>query len=144
MKKSWLIFSGVFIALCLLLAGIGWDKFNKTHEDLLQISPDHKLTASALFDTFSEDESRANELYLGQIIEIEGKIVSIETPSEGIANLLIGAGENSMGGIICSFSDLKADLLTSFKKTQKIKIRGSCSGFLMDVNLVRCIVVPQD
>lgn len=117
--------------------------FNQKHEGLIDVDADHVIDAVSLYMAFEEDEGNANKRYLGKIIEVEGKISSIERPSETSVNILMEARENAFGGINCSFTEENLNQISSLRKGDKIKIRGECAGFLMDVSLVRCVWVSS-
>lgn len=129
MKKRF-FFSGVL--LCLLIALFcGWRLF---HEGRLRVESqktDAKIEASKLFEIFSNDEDSANELYLGKILEVEGRVSSKSINKNHVA-IQLSAGDPMGGGINCALRFPK-DSVTEVG--QLIKVKGKCSGYLMDVNL---------
>jgi len=142
MKNKRFIILGILVFVGLAGAMIGLNMFTQTHEGLEHLKADHEIDAAKLFTAFEENETQANELYLGKIIEVQGRISSIEVPSEGTANIVLEASEDSFGGINCSFTEIDAKQVSTFEKGQNLRIRGECSGFLMDVTLVRCVIIP--
>lgn len=135
----------LFLILIILLgsigAGVGFNMYNQTHEGLKDVEPDFRLDPITLYSAFEGNERKANEHYLGKVIEIEGAIGTIEFPANGPTNIVIKTLEDSFGGINCSFTELDSSRLRTLKQGDLVKLRGECSGYLMDVNLVRCVLI---
>ena len=53
--------------------------------------------------------------------------------------ILLGSAE-AMGGVSCKLSNEEKDKKITAKKSTTVTIKGRCSGYLMDVNLVDCIL----
>ncbi len=132
MKKNYFIIAGV---LLLLIIGWGFYKYNKPHAGITDQKIDYTLTAADLFNSFQKDESAANKKYLGKVIEVKGMISVIQAGS-GNTNIQIDA--SPMGGVNCSFSNADEQMLKTLKKGDTLTVKGRCTGFLMDVNLVDC------
>jgi hypothetical protein len=56
---------------------------------------------------------------------------------DSTVNIFLAVG-NDMGGINCSF---KNNDVPSSVKGQEIKVKGRCTGFLIDVNLVDVVLI---
>jgi hypothetical protein len=95
------------------------------------------LSARDLYLDFQHDENIANKKWLGKVIEVSG-IVSAVNESPGYVSLNLKAVAD--GGVNCSISkkDLSPD--ERFKTGDSLTIKGKCTGFLMDVNLVDCVI----
>ena len=132
MKKKYFIIAGI---LLLLIIGWGFYKYNKPHAGIADQKTDYILTAAELFNSFQKDESAANKKYLGKVIEVKGRISVIQAGS-GNTNIQIDA--SPMGGVNCSFSSADEQVLKTLKKGDTLTVKGRCTGFLMDVNLVDC------
>jgi hypothetical protein len=74
---------------------------------------------------------------VGKVIEVSGIVSSVNESVDYVSINLKAAAE---GGVNCSISkkDLSAD--ETFKKGDSLTIKGKCTGFLMDVNLVDCVL----
>jgi hypothetical protein len=74
---------------------------------------------------------------VGKVIEVTGRIASVADAGNYVS---VNLRATSEGGINCSI--LKKDLNPGDKLLigDSIDIKGKCTGFLMDVNLVDCIV----
>jgi hypothetical protein len=95
------------------------------------------LSATTLYYEFLNSENNANKKWLGKIIEVSGHISSINESGGYISINLMGSSE---GGVNCSFMKKDLDSGEKYNKGDSITIKGKCTGFLMDVNLVDCVV----
>jgi hypothetical protein len=132
MNKKYLITGAI---LLLLIITWGLYQFNRPHTGTEGQHADYSLTAAELFDSFQKDEAAANKKYLGKVIEIRGMISSIQSSANNLS-ILIEASPT--GGVNCSCSNNGAGPFQNLKKGDTIAIKGRCTGFLMDVNLVDC------
>jgi ribosomal protein S1 len=84
-----------------------------------------------------KNESQANQKWVGKVLDVEGTISSV-TEAGNYVSLNLAATTD--GGVNCSV--LKKDLPSDNKinKGDSIRVKGKCTGFLMDVNLVDCII----
>jgi hypothetical protein len=122
------------VIVFLLVAGYGYWSYNKSHKETAGAKPDVVISPNELFQAFDKDENAANALYLDKIIEVEGVIKSVNETEMG-ASLSMDTG-NDMSAIICEFES--KDALKNVKTGQKVKVKGFCTGKLMDIVLVRC------
>jgi hypothetical protein len=134
MRKK--IFFGIGVVL-LCLAAWGIYSVYKPHRNVEGEEAAATMTATNLYNEFKNTESAADKKWVGKVIEVSGTISSVnEAGSYASVNLVATAD----GGINCSI--LKKDLSPDdkFNKGDSITIKGKCTGFLMDVNLVDCVV----
>ncbi len=113
--------------------------YNQSHVNVSEVSPDITLLSQDLLNDFENNELEANSKYLDKIIEVNGIISNISTnKNKGIITL---SDKDAMGGVICHLSSEEHTKIMSLKKGQNIKIKGLCTGYLMDVILVKCIII---
>ncbi|WNJ18115.1 OB-fold protein [Pontibacter sp. G13] len=139
MKKtaSYLI---LIVLIGLGIAGyVGYQMYNKPHADLASEQPDAVLSATELFSAYEADESTANAKYLDKRLEVNGTVQEISPTHDG-GYVVVLKEADAMFGIGCSFLPDQADEIGSLKAGMEVTIRGICTGMLMDVNLVRCIL----
>jgi hypothetical protein len=125
--------------LVVLVLTFALKQLNKTHTDIRSSRPTMVLTAQNLISEFEEDEEAATIKFTEKLIQFDGTIFNISI-SDG--NSIITIKKNgSESGIICQM--LMEDNLNSIKlkKGENVTIKGICSGFLLDVIMVRCIIV---
>jgi len=133
------IISGI-VFLIIILMGITYYQFNRSHIDISKQEPVYSISATKLFEQFSADEAKANSKYLGKIIEVKGKIYSIEKGVNEDYNILL-MDSDEMFGISCNISS--NEINESIKAGQELSIKGECSGMLSDVVLIRCIIIKK-
>ncbi len=98
---------------------------------------DHQITATKIFEEFDNDEKAANTKYLDKVVEVEGIITEVKKNKEGKLTVAMEGG--MLFGVTCEMFESDKIDQNKFKKGQKIKLKGVCTGFLSDVVLVRCV-----
>jgi hypothetical protein len=134
MKKKYFLAGSIVL---LLLAGWGFYWYHKPHSDTTNEDADFKISATDLYAAFQRDETAAGKKFMGKVIEVKGSATDIET-GPASANILMDAA--AAGGISCSFSQDGIPSAAAIKKGSTITIKGRCTGYLMDVNLVDCVL----
>jgi hypothetical protein len=134
-KRKKILF-GILIVV-LALAGLGIYKIYKPHSNVSGEEAVASLSAPNLYLDFQHDENAANKKWVGKVIEVSGIISSVNESADYVSINLKALAD---GGINCSI--LKKDLSpeTKLKNGDSLIIKGKCTGFLMDVNLVDCVI----
>jgi hypothetical protein len=130
----------IFGILLLFFFGaiIGYKIYNKPHVNVAQEKAAISSTASVLLEAFSADETAANLKYLGKIIQVKGVISKIEIVNKkGSISL---ETEALFGSVLCTLTPEESLSIKELKIGQEILLKGLCTGFLMDVVLVKCII----
>lgn len=130
----------IFGILLLFFFGaiIGYKIYNKPHVNVAQEKAAISSTASVLLEAFSTDETAANLKYLGKIIQVKGVISKIEIVNKkGSISL---ETEALFGSVLCTLTPEESLSIKELKIGQEILLKGICTGFLMDVVLVKCII----
>lgn len=131
------------VALVLLVAlgaGVGYLIYNKPFQDMNSAKADITLTASELFTAFESDETSANEKYLDKVVQVSGTVKEVSTGDDGNISITLDSG-SEMFGVICQLDNLTEQPRKDFKEGEQLTLKGVCTGMLMDVVLVRCVVV---
>jgi hypothetical protein len=97
----------------------------------------YTTTADELFSVFEENETAANEKFLGKVIEVTGTIGEIEKTENGQLVLLLSCN-SPMGGVRCTFETRQDKVLKQVSQGTSCTIKGKCSGMLMEVVLDNC------
>jgi hypothetical protein len=126
------------MGILLLIAIAGLYLYNKPHTGVSNVDTDLNITAAALLKDFEQDEKLANNKYLNKVIEVTGNVTDIQNVN-GSQIILLGS-DVAVGGVSCKMSNDKNIKKQLPKKSTTITIKGKCSGYLMDVNLVDCII----
>lgn len=112
--------------------------FNDPGNNNRSVRADFILTASELHDEFTADEPAANLKYIGKIIEITGKITSVNLEEDRMVSIILKTSDNR-SSVICSFREPVNP--KSIQTMKPITVRGELSGYLMDVLLNNCVVI---
>ncbi len=126
-----------FFLIILIGAGVGYYYLQKEVAPLDEVEPDFRLTADELYDAFEADETAAGEKYIDKVIEVSGKVDRFTAQEAGV-NIVLSAENAIAGGVNCAFTDPPSKL----EPGTAIKIKGKCQGFLLDVVLNNCSIVP--
>lgn len=134
MKKKLII----GIAIAVLIGGVyGYMQYNKPHLDIGKATVDYNLDAKDLLEDFQNDEAAAGEKYLDKVLLVNGEVKEISVQDEK-TSIMLKTGD-PLSSILCELEE-PGDL-EKISPGQQIKIKGVCSGMLMDVVLVRSIVI---
>ena len=129
----------IFFALLSLVAiGAFW-QYNKPSRNLTEEKADLSISTTDLYRQFSENETQANHQYLDKIVQVRGVLQTINRTEDGL-NLILEAG-SEMGGVICEIPKGNVPEGLNLQTGKEITIKGQCTGFLMDVVLVKCVIV---
>ena len=131
MKKILIIVFG----LGLVGLSVGLYMFNKPLESVSSMKVNYSINASDLLVAFEEDETTANSKYLDKVLEVNGIVDKLER-SEDKTTVYLDAG-NPMSNIIFQLEKSEANL----REGDKVTLKGICTGYLMDVVLVRGVKV---
>ena len=130
------LFFVVFIALAGILAALMM--YNKKHPDMAKTKPDFIVTASVLQKAFEDDESAASKKYINKILEVTGKIALVKPSGNNVICISLVTGSD-LSSVNCTFPAISDP--SKFKPGDEIKLRGECSGLLMDVLLNNCAAI---
>jgi hypothetical protein len=127
------------LLICLIGAFIAREMYNKPHIDVAENPADISVTANILLADFSLDETKANSKYLDKIIAVKGTITNIEFNAEKATISL--QTEDDFGSVVCYLVKDEFKKSAEIKEGQEVEIKGICTGFLMDVILVKCVMM---
>jgi uncharacterized protein (DUF1330 family) len=131
-----LLLIGVVIIIAVLA---GLYLFNKQHKDLSEVTPDHTITATELYQEFETNEAASTEKFNGKVLEVTGKVSSVEDGNDETRNVTL-LEDDQFAGVICTFQNASGTVM-DIKSGDIITVRGVCSGMLMDVLLNNCVLI---
>lgn len=134
--KKLLLLGGLFGVLT--AGGIGYYLFNKPHQSIKSVDADFQVPALELVTQFQDNEDASNKKYLGKVIEVNGSVSDIATDEKGVLNITLQGSD--LAGVTCQFEKANQESALQLKKGQSVSIKGICTGILMDVVLVDCVV----
>ncbi|WP_189663203.1 MULTISPECIES: OB-fold protein [unclassified Polaribacter] len=121
---------GVFVA---------YKMYNKPHVKVDEVATDIASTANKILEDFTADETIANSKYLEKIIEVKGEISEIKIVKEkGIITLKTN---DDFGSVLCHLSAEATKEISTLQTGQTITLKGICTGYLMDVILVKSEII---
>lgn len=119
-----------------------YKEYNRKPIDLSNEKPQEKITASALIAAFKIDEEKANKRFAGKTLQVMGLITEINKEQDTLLNIYLGE-ENTMEKVSCIMDMRRKESFEKLKPGQQISIIGSCTGYLQDVELNRCVIVTS-
>lgn len=96
------------------------------------------ISANAIFDSFTVNEKRANDLYLNKAIQVNGKVSKVLKNQDGQAVVYLETTD-PIFGVNCTFKENPGPL----EKGATIEFKGICTGYLSDVIINQGIIVKQ-
>ena len=133
----------VVLVIAIPLSFYLYKEYHRKPADLSTIQPMVKVNAGAFLDEYEMDEAKANHQYLGKTIQVQGTIAEIIKQQDTLANVMLGDA-GSMHKVSCLLDKQHIGLIKQYKAGQQITIKGICTGFLMDVELNRCVIVEKE
>lgn len=136
LKKS------ILIILFLGTAGgaIGAYLYFKPARNFREATPDMMVMANDIIHDYTTDEISGNAKYLNKVIEVEGVVSDIAVDEKGFTNINL-AVENEMAMVSCAMDPESKKGYEHITKGSVVKIKGQCSGMLMDIILVKSVLV---
>jgi hypothetical protein len=132
--KGRLIVPGIVI-VCVIAWGI--HLYRKPHENAANIRASERISAVDLYGQFKKDEGASNKRFLDKVLEVRGVVTQVDH-TDSTAAVQLDTGDPG-ASINCSFILERGEGHQIPAKNAVITIKGRCTGFLMDVNLVDCV-----
>lgn len=143
MKSSGRYFWFAIIFAGLVLLVYAFYEYNRKHSDLSSVDTVASTSAVAFVTLYETDEQTANKLYLGKPVDVTGVVAEINTQQDRIVNLLLG-NTNNMHNVSCLLDVKHTGRVKEVKIGDEVTVRGICTGYLIDVELNRCVIIPKD
>jgi len=118
----------------------GYTEYNRRPADLLSVDSRISITDSSLVRMYVNDEARANELYLGKAMDVTGTISEIHNQGDTLVNVMLGKPGN-LHRVSCLLNNQHLDHIKTFNHGDQVTLRGICTGYLIDVELNRCVLI---
>ncbi len=126
---------GVLIIAFLALA---YGMYNKPHTSVAKTEASVVVKASEILGEFETNEQSANTKYLEKIVAVSGEVADwVVKDEKGVLTLL---SEESMGTVMCFFSKEETQKIGLLQSGTKVSVKGICTGYLMDVVLVKSVL----
>ncbi len=113
--------------------------YNKPHINVRETKVDYTLSTINLIEEYQQDEGATDKKYSEHVLQLEGKIFEISAQQGNSVITLKDKGSES--SVICQMMAEENKKMLKLKKGDNISIKGVCTGYLLDVIMVRCILV---
>ena len=136
-KYGWLI-----VLVILGVAAYAYREYTRKPADLDTVQAEASVDAAALVQLYEKDEQQANTLYLGKAIDVTGVVSEINNQKDTSVNIMLG-NKDDMHRVSCLLNINQVDKVKNIQSGQKISLRGICTGYLLDVELNRCVIINK-
>ncbi len=128
----------------IIIAGVSYGiyLFNMPRQSVSKEAPDFQLESAAIVSEYEKDENSANQKFNGKVVEVTGIVAEKSKDEQGKLNVIL-QGED-IAGIGCVFEPAAQLKAATLAEGQEVKIKGICTGILMDVVMVDCVVVDNN
>lgn len=123
------------LAVAIIGASLGLYLFNKPLDSTTGMKPDFSMSTVELISAFETNEELANTKYLDKVISVKGSVTKVERNNDKVTVYL--DADSPMSSVIFQLEDGHSDI----KIGQEVTLKGICTGYLMDVVLVRSVQV---
>lgn len=126
------------IGIAILIVAVviyGLYQYNKGPITLDKKSADIEITSDDLLNAYLKDENVANSMYLDKVLEVSGKVDAI-LKDETVVTIKLES-DDLMSAVVC---EMGAGFSSDISEGDPVIIKGQCTGFLMDVILVKCVL----
>lgn len=115
--------------------------YYKPHRSVRGEDPAYTMTVQQLVNAFSQSETRADSMYAGRILELEGRLKEMIL-NDSTLILLLG-DSTQMTGVSCYLNKDQKQKYTSIRRGETVKVKGICNGMLLDIVMDKCILLPE-
>lgn len=135
MRKRTFVFAGLF--LCLAAGAIGYYLYNKPRAAAYEASTDQQISAEQLYMDYMNNETKADSNYVNKVLEVTGTVKEVQQTGSELSVLLSG-GADKDGGVNCSVTGAAKEVP---EVGQAVRIKGVCTGLLMDVSISDATII---
>lgn len=120
---------------------------NKPHADIAAAKAEYTLSAADLWAQYTSGSTAASEKYNGKVVEIDGKLSSVENHADTTVTLVFVMDADEMFGDKSIRCDMLPEWFAEVKALQPgavVKVKGLVNGFdETDVKLSKCSTVKE-
>ena len=138
MKKNKFTFISLFFIIVIIGLFFLLNQYNKPSVDVANLEADLVINVDEILMDFQKDEEKANLKYTNNIIEVHGEISEISTV-DGNATITLKDNEFD-ANVICNVQPMENKEALQLKKGDQVSLKGICTGYLLDVILVKCVI----
>jgi len=98
------------------------------------------IAAAEISKVYNNDEKAANARFIDKIVALEGTIADVTTDENG-ATVFLLEGVDMLSGVLCTLDASQTEKAKTKKTGDIVKLKGKCTGMLMDVVLNKCYLL---
>ena len=125
--KTWKKILAALIVIIVVAFCYAYYVWNKPARDVTK-EQGIRITAVAIFDSFTDNEPAANAAFLNKAIEVTGKVADVKKNQAGETVVYLQSSD-PMFGVNCTFRQDPGTIT----KGSTITFKGICTGYLSDV-----------
>jgi hypothetical protein len=137
MKRKNIVFLAGAI-MCLLAIFTAIYLYKKPRQTAAVVPTDARIDAQLLYNAFNSNEHEADKRFGNKMLEVTGTVLQVQETGKTFS-LLLG-NDGAANGVNCSITDSTA---TAPVQGQKVKVKGRCTGYLIDVNLTDATLLTE-
>lgn len=99
-----------------------------------------ELSAGEIYNAFSNDESSAEQKYLGKAVIVSG-IIDDKYEDENGAPVVILNADDGSAAVLATLETSEQDKIKGYKIKDRIRVKALCSGLLMEVTLNKGVIM---
>jgi len=151
-----LTFAFSFLFCCIIYTYVNWDKLGSNSEPKKEIPTqteikdgklniEYYITATELLEEADENGVAADNKYKDKIIQVTGKIRSIDTDILNQSYITLGNDNNeySLIKVQCYFEKKDIEQLVNLKVDETVTIYGTYSKSTLGISLKKCQIVTE-
>ena len=139
LKRYWLLFMLIF---SVVVAAFFYKELKRKPTDLTHVKSVVKMDAASIAALYQTNEMQADKQYLNKVIEVSGPVSEIINQQDTFINIMIG-DTLSVHKVSCLLDKTHFKNIKNYKVGQQINIKGICTGFLVDLELNRCVIIDN-
>jgi hypothetical protein len=132
----------IMMACCVLLlsSGIAWALYwyKKPHRNVAGLKPEFKIEARELYGEYKKNGAIADRKFAGKVVEVKGTIAG-EQLTDSTADIQLST-DDAEASVSCNFLVRGSAKFNFPSRGAPVTIKGRCTGYLQDVNLVDCVI----
>ena len=113
----------------------------KPHRSVRNEEAAFKLSVKDLVSAFADDEAKANQMFVGKIIEVHGALKEMILNDSTL--ILLMGDSTQMTGVSCYLQKDQKDKYTGLRRGEPVTVKGVCNGMLIDVVLDKGLLLPN-
>lgn len=131
MRKNWIIAGGILLLIAGVAGLIAYKEFMRKPLSALETEAAFTLSPSEIAGSFMADEQKANKMYVGKAIAINGALSDVKQDEKGSYTLVFfdSALNVSISAALDSAQNSKG---ASLKTGDQVTVKGFCVGFNRD------------